>query len=185
MSESELYPALREAVEHHLLVVDHSGRGYAFRHALTRDALYDDMLPGERARLHTAYGEALAADPTLLDDDSSVAATMAHHWYSALDLPRALSASVRAGQQAGAGYTPAEALRHLERALQIWPRVPDAAELAGVDWTDLNVLAAEAAWGAGEPTASVHVSNILAKLGVSTRTEAATVAHRNGLLATA
>jgi DNA-binding CsgD family transcriptional regulator len=31
-------------------------------------------------------------------------------------------------------------------------------------------------------TASVHVSNILAKLGVSTRTEAATVAHRTGLL---
>jgi DNA-binding CsgD family transcriptional regulator len=33
-------------------------------------------------------------------------------------------------------------------------------------------------------TASVHVSNILAKFGVSTRTEAATVAHRHGLLPT-
>ena len=31
-------------------------------------------------------------------------------------------------------------------------------------------------------TASVHVSNILAKLNVSSRTEAATVAHRLGLL---
>jgi DNA-binding CsgD family transcriptional regulator len=30
-------------------------------------------------------------------------------------------------------------------------------------------------------TASVHVSNILAKLGVSTRGEAAAVAHRNGV----
>ena len=29
-------------------------------------------------------------------------------------------------------------------------------------------------------TASVHVSNILAKLGVSGRTEAVTVAHRRG-----
>jgi DNA-binding NarL/FixJ family response regulator len=33
-------------------------------------------------------------------------------------------------------------------------------------------------------TASVHVSNILAKLDVSTRTEAATLAHRLGLLPT-
>jgi DNA-binding CsgD family transcriptional regulator/tetratricopeptide (TPR) repeat protein len=155
--ESELYPALRETVEHHLLVVDHSGRGYAFRHALTRDALYDDMLPGERVRLHTAYGEALSADPTLLDDDGSVAATLAHHWYAALDLPRALAASVRAGRQAGVGYAPAEALRHLERALQIWPRVPDAVERAGVDWTRLNVLAAEAAWSAGELNRALSV----------------------------
>jgi DNA-binding NarL/FixJ family response regulator len=30
-------------------------------------------------------------------------------------------------------------------------------------------------------TASVHVSNILAKLGVSTRVEAAAIAHRSGL----
>jgi DNA-binding NarL/FixJ family response regulator len=32
-------------------------------------------------------------------------------------------------------------------------------------------------------TASVHVSNILAKLGVTSRVEAAAVAHRLGLLA--
>jgi DNA-binding NarL/FixJ family response regulator len=31
-------------------------------------------------------------------------------------------------------------------------------------------------------TASVHVSNILAKLGVATRVEAAAVAHRLGLV---
>ncbi len=40
-----------------------AGRGYAFRHALTRDALYDDMLPGERVRLHAAYGDALCRRP--------------------------------------------------------------------------------------------------------------------------
>ena len=63
LSEPELFAALREAVEAHLLVVDQSGPGYEFRHALTRDAVYEDMLPGERVRLHAAYGETLAARP--------------------------------------------------------------------------------------------------------------------------
>ena len=43
MGEGELFTALREAVENHLLLVDHTGHSYAFRHALTRDAAYDDM----------------------------------------------------------------------------------------------------------------------------------------------
>jgi DNA-binding CsgD family transcriptional regulator/tetratricopeptide (TPR) repeat protein len=157
VAESQLYPALREAVEHHLLVIDHSGHGYAFRHALTRDALYDDMLPGERVRLHAAYGAALSADASLLGEDGNLAATLAHHWYAALDLPRALSTSVQAGRQASAAFAPAEALRHLERALQIWARVPDAVELTGVDWIALNVLAAEAAFGTGEPNRGLSI----------------------------
>jgi DNA-binding CsgD family transcriptional regulator/tetratricopeptide (TPR) repeat protein len=157
MPEDELYTALREAVEHHLLVVDAGGRGYMFRHELTRDAVYEDMLPGELVRLHAAYGEALSHDPTLLGDDGNVAATIAHHWYAALDLPRALSASVQAGRQAAAAYAPAEALRHLERALQIWPRVPDAAEWAGADWTGVNLLAAEAAAAAGDLSRALSI----------------------------
>ncbi|MFB9412443.1 helix-turn-helix transcriptional regulator [Dactylosporangium matsuzakiense] len=148
--ETALHPALREAVEHHLLVVDASGRGYTFRHELTRDALYDDLLPGERVRLHGAYGHAIAADQGLLADDGSVAGVLAHHWYAALDLPRALAASVAAGTQDAAGLTPAEALRHLERALQIWPRVPLPASVAGLAWSEVGLCAVEAAVGAGE-----------------------------------
>jgi len=68
--EAGLYAALREAVDGHVLLVDAAGTGYAFRHALTREAVYEDMLPGERARLHAAYAEALAADPGLADDDA-------------------------------------------------------------------------------------------------------------------
>ena len=99
---AELYEALREAVDASLLVVDGTGRGYAFRHALTRDAVYEDLLPGERVELHTAYAEALDRDPGLAGDDASVPATLAVHWYAAHDLPRALAASVR-GRTAGHG----------------------------------------------------------------------------------
>jgi DNA-binding NarL/FixJ family response regulator len=35
-----------------------------------------------------------------------------------------------------------------------------------------------------EKTVSVHVSNVLAKLGASGRTEAVTIAHHRGLLGT-
>jgi ATP/maltotriose-dependent transcriptional regulator MalT len=151
LAGADLQRVLREVVEHHLLVVDDSGHGYAFRHELTREAVYDDLLPGERVQLHAAYGEALSADPGLLGDDAGVAAALAHHWSAALDLPRALAASVQAGRQAAAAYAPAKALFHLEHALQLWPRVPDAGQRAGLPWPRLCLLAAEAAWGAGHP----------------------------------
>ncbi|HTT52008.1 MAG TPA: AAA family ATPase [Streptosporangiaceae bacterium] len=149
IGEAELFAALREAVEHHLLLVDHTGHSYAFRHALTRDAVYDDMLPGERGHLHAAYGEALEQDRTLAGDAAAVPALLAHHWYAALDLPRALAASIEAATSAAASYAPAEALRHLERAVEIWPRVADAGQRTGLDLVEVNRLAAEAAYGAG------------------------------------
>ena len=148
---AELYEALREAVDASLLVVDGTGRGYAFRHALTRDAVYEDLLPGERVELHTAYAEALDRDPGLAGDDASVPATLAVHWYAAHDLPRALAASVRAGRQAIAAFAPAEARRHLERALEVWRSVPDAETWAGTDQVEVLRLAARAAFHSGDP----------------------------------
>jgi DNA-binding CsgD family transcriptional regulator len=149
VGDAEFYAGLREAVESHLLVVDHTGRSYAFRHALTRDAVYEDMLPGERGGLHAAYGEALTRDPGLAGDDAAVPAALAHHWYAALDLPRALPASIAAARHAMASFAPAEAQRHLERALEIWPRVPDAGTRTGLDQAEVATLAGEAAYQAG------------------------------------
>jgi DNA-binding CsgD family transcriptional regulator len=146
--ETELFAALRELVDTHLLVVDPGGYGYAFRHALTRDAVYEDMLPGERVRLHAAYGAALASDAELVDA-AAVPAALAHHWYAALDLPRALPAAIDAAAHATASYAPAEALRHLERALEIWPRVADAQRRTGLDRVEVSRLAAEAAYRCG------------------------------------
>jgi DNA-binding CsgD family transcriptional regulator len=149
VGDAEFYAGLREAVESHLLVVDHTGRSYAFRHALTRDAVYEDMLPGERGSLHAAYGEALTRDPDLAGDDATIPAALAHHWYAALDLPRALPASIAAARHAVTSFAPAEAQRHLERALEIWPRVPDAEQRTGVDQAEVATLAGEAAYAAG------------------------------------
>jgi len=147
--EDSLYASLREIVEHQLLVVDPAGRGYAFRHALARAAVYEDLLPGERARLHRAYAEALEQDPALAGPGIGVPAMLAHHWVAAHNLPKALAASVRAGDAVAAASAPAEAQRHYELALELWSGVPDAQALAGRTYDELLDDAAHAAWHAG------------------------------------
>jgi DNA-binding CsgD family transcriptional regulator len=164
LDETELDAALGEAIEHHVLVVDASEH-YAFRHALTRDAIYDATLPRQRARIHGAYGEALSADPALAGADVGVAAALALHWNAAHDLPRALEACVEAAGLA-AGYAPAEALRHLDLALEIWPQVPDAEQRTGIDVVEALRRAAASAYAAGELDRSLELfDEALAELG--------------------
>jgi DNA-binding CsgD family transcriptional regulator/tetratricopeptide (TPR) repeat protein len=151
VSATELYEALREAVDASLLLVDGTGRGYAFRHALTRDAVYEDLLPGERVELHTAYAEALDRDPGLAGGDVSVTATLAVQWYAAHDMPRALAASVRAGREAIDAFAPAEARQHLERALEVWRSVPEAEAWAATDLVEVLRLCARATFHGGDP----------------------------------
>ena len=50
LSDDELTRALREAIENNVLVQDPASEGYAFRHELLREALYEELLPGERVR---------------------------------------------------------------------------------------------------------------------------------------
>jgi DNA-binding CsgD family transcriptional regulator len=149
LDEERLYAALREAVEQQLLIVHGSGRGYAFRHSLARDALYEDLLPGERVRLHAAFGQALDAKPELAGSELEAASMLAYHWHAAHDTRRALAASITAGSRAAETFAPSEAQRHFERALELWPQCPDAAEMTGMDAIELGRLAAAAAHGAG------------------------------------
>ena len=59
--------------------------------------MYEDVLPGERVRLHAAYAEALTREPGLAGDEGARPAALAYHWYAALDLPQALPAADRGG----------------------------------------------------------------------------------------
>ncbi len=120
---------LRELLEANLL--RHQGGSLAFWHPLLREAVYDDLLPDERARLHTRLAEILqrSADEEP-DPRLSLLSRLAFHWSSAGDLPRTLAASVRAGtlaQRVGA----AESVSHFQRALALWDEVPDAPTVAG------------------------------------------------------
>jgi DNA-binding CsgD family transcriptional regulator/tetratricopeptide (TPR) repeat protein len=144
-----LHPALREAVDQQLLVVEPSGRGYGFRHTLARAAIHDDLLPGERAQLHRTFAEAIERDDRLAGTALDASSMLAHHWLAAHDLSRALPAAVRAGRAADAASAPAAAQRQFELALELWAQVPDAEQRAGIDHAELLTAASRAAHQAG------------------------------------
>jgi len=152
----DLVELLREAVAHHVLVAEDDSGGYAFRHALVQEAIYDDLLPVQRPPLHAAYARALAA---LIEERGDAAAAelgrLAYHWYTAHDLGRALLASVQAGQAAEAGFAQAEAAGHYERALELWEQAPEAAASSPLDRRALLQRAAQAADLAGAHTRAV------------------------------
>jgi DNA-binding CsgD family transcriptional regulator/tetratricopeptide (TPR) repeat protein len=141
--------SLREAASHHFLVPE-TLRGYRFRHQLLREVVYDELLPGERSRLHAAYGLALSGDPGLAIDHETVTSDLARHWLAARDLPRALAAATQAGEAASRRAGFAEAQLHYESALEIWDQVPRADDWAGIENVELSRRAAEAANLAGE-----------------------------------
>ncbi|GAA3132767.1 helix-turn-helix transcriptional regulator [Streptomyces rameus] len=147
LPEDTLEAALREAVGHQLLLAQDDGT-YTFRHALTREAVYADLLPGERSRLHGGYARLLVARGRAPE----TAAERAHHSRESHDLPEALAARLEAADHARRLGAPAEELRHLEAALDLWPSVPASARPAGreLDRVTLTLRASAAAAHAGE-----------------------------------
>ncbi|GAB3492033.1 helix-turn-helix transcriptional regulator [Nocardiopsis coralliicola] len=157
LSDGALDAALREAVDANLMHPTETG--FRFRHALLREAVHHDLLPGRHTRLHKAFAEALDALPDAVPAHQ-LAAEQAHHFHAAHDLPRALSASWWAAVYAGRKLASTEQLRMLERALELWDQVPGAAELTeGNDRVALLGLAATAAFEQGAPRRSIELCN--------------------------
>jgi DNA-binding CsgD family transcriptional regulator len=157
LPDPELDEALRETVAASILVGD--AHTYAFRHALVREAVSADTLPGERTRLHVALAEALTENSALGEGTAGiVAGELAHHWREARRLPEALSSSLEAATAAEEGYAFAEAHDQLEHALEIWDQVPDAEERAGADLAGVLARAAENASLAHEPARAVALA---------------------------
>jgi len=123
LSEDELTPALRTAVDANILRPSRNGDGFCFRHALVREAVADDLLPGEGSRIQRRYAAVLSEQPLLVPADQRIT-RLANYWYNAGDPARALPAALDAGREARQRNAFAEQLQMLERALDLWDRAP-------------------------------------------------------------
>nr|WP_319058213.1 AAA family ATPase [Streptomyces europaeiscabiei]MDX2774993.1 AAA family ATPase [Streptomyces europaeiscabiei] len=152
LPEDELESALREAVGRQLLLPG-EGSTYQFRHALTREAVYADLLPGERVRLHGVFARLLARRGR-----AGESAERAHHSRESHDLADALTASVEAADHAHGIGAPAEELRHLEGALDLWSSVGAGARPRDLDTVTLTLRASSAAARAGDNHRAVSLT---------------------------
>lgn len=97
IAESGVQSALREGVEQQLLVEEpaRSG-GYRFRHDLTREAIYDDLIAPARLRLHRTAARALA------ERSGAPTVEVCRHLVAAGDWDQAVPIGLRAAEEAEA-----------------------------------------------------------------------------------
>ena len=141
-SPDRLEAALRAAIASQILVVDTASQGsdgYAFRHALLAEVAYDELLPGERRRLHRECALALEAHPSASAASKAAhRAELAHHWAAARDDERAFAASLAAAEAAGEAFAFETAHAQFERALDLWADVADPGAVSGGDRAELD-----------------------------------------------
>ena len=109
--------ALREALAHQVLVRHRDGTRHQFRHELLREAVVDDLLPGEAADLNVAIADLLAAR------DSPCAATVAQHYVDGGCAKHALPWLCDAAEEAEEVHAYGEAAEWWELAASLGERV--------------------------------------------------------------
>jgi len=118
---------LAELDEPHLLTVIHELIGaqlilevtperFAFRHALTRQAVYAQLLARERQSLHRVVAETIVRLQQPLSDLNQ--ASVAVHYFDAGVWEPALQHSIQAGERALSLYAPRAAVEHFTRAVK-------------------------------------------------------------------
>lgn len=156
LTEAALSDALRPAVAVGVLVTDDDV--FEFRHALIREAVLAGQLPGERKRWHAILARVLETDHGLVPG-TRAAAEIARHWDAAGEAARALPAAWRAAADAAGALAYAEQLVMLERVLELWDVVADAATLTDASRVAVLDQAVAAGYLAGEPERGVRLAD--------------------------
>jgi DNA-binding NarL/FixJ family response regulator len=144
LSAAELTEALREAIAAQVLVID-AADSFRFRHALLRETVYDQVLPGQRGALHlelARYRERELANAVGSDREFGLALQVAAHYAAGGDHRSALRASLRAADLARRAQDDERAADLLAQALELWYRVPDPAKVADTEHAQLLADAA-------------------------------------------
>jgi predicted ATPase len=122
LDEAELLPIIEHAVGAHLLEAEVVGTRVRFAHALTREALYEGILPPRRRVWHRQVGEALVESACPEPD------AVAYHFQQAGD-SRASEWLVRAGERAQRAYAWLTAAERFAAAAALLE------DVSGQEWT--------------------------------------------------
>lgn len=112
--EEQLLVLIKELIAAQL-VIEESAERFAFRHALTQQAIYGDLLARERRALHRTIAETIEQLYPSLQDTQ--VADLAYHFYKAGIWVKALEYGQQAGEKSLTFYAPRAAAEHLTRAL--------------------------------------------------------------------
>jgi DNA-binding CsgD family transcriptional regulator len=125
-SVEKIAPALRRARDANIIVEEDGERvRFRFRHALTRQAVYDNLLLFDARRTHRTILETLEA----FDAESEYIEELAYHAWEARDLEKARRYNELAGERALALFALPEARVCFERALKTAASRADEARL--------------------------------------------------------
>jgi DNA-binding CsgD family transcriptional regulator len=106
------------------LMVEESEEQFAFRHALTREAIYRQLLLRERRALHRTIAETI--EQLFAPRLDAHLTELAYHFYEAGVWEKALSYAQHAGERALALYAPRVATEQFTRALKATHHLPAA-----------------------------------------------------------
>ncbi len=112
--EAALLDLLKELIAAQL-VVEQSAERFAFRHALTRQAVYSELLERERRTMHRTIAAAL--EVLYADELESHLSELAYHTCQAGEWTRSLEYAHQAGERALALYAPHAALEQFTQAV--------------------------------------------------------------------
>ncbi len=128
LDEMTVTDALRQLIAAHLVteVQARDEHLFAFRHALTRDAIYGRLLGPELRRLHHQVAQVLTR--TSAPWSRPTDAVLGYHFSMAEEWAQAREYCQRAGEAAQALYAPRAAIEHFSRALVAVRRLGAAAE---------------------------------------------------------
>jgi DNA-binding CsgD family transcriptional regulator len=113
--EQELLAFMKELIAAQL-VMEASEEQFAFRHALTREAIYRQLLLRERKTLHRTIAETM--EQLFASAPDAHLPELADHFYEAGAWGQALAYAHRAGERAHALYAPRIAVEQFTRALK-------------------------------------------------------------------
>jgi len=159
---------LEEAIGSGFVLEEEPGRG-AFRHALTREALYYAVTWTRRRSLHAEIG-------TRLETAGASPAVIAEHWLAAQQPARARPALLAAAELFAGLHAHRDAAHAVRRAVELWPegeeeparlaaldRLGEYAELSG-DFSEATRAWREAAEGYGKGGETLELATTERKL---------------------